>query len=154
METMSRIQILFEEATGIMLSFPDIWKKAAENKGEYVFLPKDSLPNIVLEKSEEANFDWEKLAEIITGRENKEKIAKLFFRYKYYLGLNNQLEEINPEDPAGDFEKVMDQIIKEQKRLKLEKIVSDLGRAEKEKDTQAIKFLQDEFKKILEEIHN
>jgi hypothetical protein len=147
-----KIEMLVDEAIGRMLGKPDVWKKAAEQRNSWAFAPKDSLLNILIEKGEDLEYNYEKLVSFILDKETKERAEKLFFIHKYQLGLNNELEEVELADPWGEFEILLNEIFKEEKREKLEKITADLKKAEDMKDKDAIKFLRNEFKNILEEV--
>ena len=149
-----KIDVLFDEVIGMILASPDIWKKAAEERQNYAFAPKDSLLNIVLEKGNESGYDHEKLVMLLPEAENRKRAEKLFFQHRYWLGINNELEEVTPKDPLGEFGAIVKEIKKELKKEELEKIAIDLKRAEEIKDKEAIKFLQKQFKHISEEVQN
>jgi hypothetical protein len=149
-----KIDILIDEAIGTMLATPAIWKKATEERQDYTFAPKDSLLNIILEKGEKSGYDHEKMAAFLPGTEEKERAERLFFRHKYRLGLNNELEEVVSADPAYEFETVIKEIKRELKKEELGKIAVDLKQAEERKDKEATKLLETQLKHILEEVQN
>ena len=149
-----KIDILIDEAIGTMLATPAIWKKATEERQDYTFAPKDSLLNIILEKGEKSGYDHEKMAAFLPGTEEKERAERLFFRHKYRLGLNNELEEVVSADPTYEFETVIKEIKKELKKEELGKIAIDLKQAEERNDKEATKLLETQLKHILEEVQN
>ena len=148
-----RIEMLTDEAMGMLLAWPDVWKKAAGEREEYVFLPKDSLLNVILEKGKEVDYDYEKLVNFLLEVDIKDRVEKLFFLKKYRMGINNELEEVQFTDPVGEFEIIFREMKKEIEKEKLEGVVSDIRKAEERKDREAVKILQAEFKNILEEIN-
>lgn len=143
-----KIDILLEELAGLMLVSGNIWKEM-QKKNEYHFcFSRDSLLDLMLKRGTELDFNFDKLSGAI-DREKRLRAEKLFFRKKFRLGLNNNLEE-TPED---DFQKelilILSGLKEEIKKMKLAQIAKDLKLAEERKDKEAVKFLRGELGKIL-----
>ena len=147
-----KIDTLIDEILGLMLVSMAIWKKATEGKVSEIALLKDSLLISMLEKGREVAFDFERFLNIIESEEEKNRAENLFFTKKYRLDINNNLEEVIITDPEIELEKVLNEIKKELGKEKLQKITADLRIAEGKKDTDAVKFLRNEFNKITKEI--
>jgi DNA primase len=147
-----KIDTLIDEILGLMLVFPETWKKVAENKSREIAPLKDSLLNFMLKKGQEAGFDFDRFTNLLENEEEKNRAENLFFTKKYRLDLNNNLEEVVIANPECELEKVLSEIKKELKKEELQKITSDLRIAEGKKDLNAVKFLRGEFNKITKEI--
>jgi hypothetical protein len=145
-----KINILLEELAGLMLVSGEIWKELLEKKEYHSYLSRLSLVDLMLKRGVEFNFDFN----ILTGaidREQKLYAEKLFFRKKFRLDLNNNLEEVKAEEFSREFEGILAELGKEIKRIKLTQITKDLKLAESRKDKIALEFLRGEFEKVLAE---
>ncbi|HPN96694.1 MAG TPA: DNA primase [Candidatus Moranbacteria bacterium] len=146
-----KIEIMLDEMIGLAFVQADIWKKVAEKGALEPFFKKDGLLNTMIERGKECHFSLEKFSAILK-KEEKERAESLYFKKKFRLGLNNELEEVEILNPEREFQNIYQEIKKEIKKEKLEKIAGDLEVAESKGDKEAVKFLQMEFKNILEEI--
>ncbi|HHE45835.1 MAG TPA: hypothetical protein ENL05_00575 [Candidatus Moranbacteria bacterium] len=138
-----------KELIGLMLVFPEVWKKALkEFQKENIFLENELL-NLMLKNGEENNFNFDRF---ILSLGHKQKLRteaeKFFFQKKYQLDLNNNLEEIIIGDPIETFQNYLKKIQKEKLKNKLVKLTYDLKTAEERKDQTAISFLRREFNEI------
>ena len=146
-------EILTQEIIGLMLVSPVAWKKVLENINEDKFSLKDNLFNLLLEKGPKVNFDFMTLMnEIADQRDISEKAQNIFSQKKYRLDLNNNIEEIEIEDPLKELNNFICKIKIEEKRRELKRISSDLKIAEKRGDIEAKKFLCQESDKISKEL--
>ncbi len=149
----SKLETLTKELIGLMLVFPEVWKKALkEFQKENIFLENELL-NSMLKNGEENNFDFDRF---ILSLGHKQKLRteaeKLFFQKKYQLDLNNNLEEIIIGDPIETFQNYLKKIQKEKLKNKLIKLTYDLKTAEERKDQTAISFLRREFNEISKQL--
>lgn len=145
-----KIEILADELLGILLAYPDVWREAMSRKQEFASMLKDSLLNLVLEKGESVDFNEEKLINILESAQKK-RAGELYFQKKFQVGLNNELEELNITDPKLELEKIINEIRKEKNRSRLDSIAADLRAAEEKKDKEAVHFLQEKLKEVIEE---
>ncbi|MFZ2882714.1 MAG: DNA primase, partial [Candidatus Moraniibacteriota bacterium] len=143
-----KIDILLEELAGLMLILPNVWRDLVVKKEDYDYFFRDNLLKLMLEQGEKFSFDFSKFSGGV-DREIGLRAEKLFFRKKFRLGLNNTLEEILSDESQKEVEVVLAEIQKEIKKNKLTKVEKDLKLAEKRGDKIAIKFLREEFEKIL-----
>lgn len=145
-----KMEVLADEALGMILTDPNVWKEAVKESKTLSFEPKDRLLNIALEEGEKFDFNWEKLANSDIETAEKERAERLYFQKKFRRGLNNELEEVEPRDSIGEFQVLLKEIRKEKKKHIIEKITADLRQAEERKDKEAVTFLREEIKRILE----
>lgn len=150
--TRKKIEILADEILGLILIYPEIWKKAAKEKKEELLPLKDSLLNFILNNGQELVFDFDKVLKLLEKKEEKNRAENAYFQKKYRLDLNNNLEEITVIDPKQEFINIFNEIKKELKKEELQKIAADLKIAEEKKDKSAIYFLRTEFDRITKEI--
>lgn len=145
----TKMEILTEELTAMMLVSSEVWKEAGKEFQKRSFSPEDSLLNFMLEKGEAVGFDFERLVGELSENEGlKSKAENLFFKKKYQQGLNNELEEIIVDDPKREFEICLGEIEKERLKSTLERLTNDLKTAEEKKDFGAADLLRREFNKI------
>ena len=147
-----KIEILADEIIGLMLVSAEIWKKAAKTKKDEITALKDSLLNFMLEKGREAGFSFDNLIKLLKTDKEKNRAENLYFKKKYRLDLNNNLEEIIIADQDRELDEIIVEIKRELKKEKLQKITHDLKVAEEKKDQEAIKFLRSEFNKICQDL--
>lgn len=143
-----KIDILLEELAGLMFILPSTWKDLVAKKEFYDYFFRDNLLKLMLEQGEKFSFDFSKFSGGV-DREIGLRAENLFFRKKFRLGLNNTLEEVLSDESQKEVEVVLEEIQKEIKKNKLTKVEKDLKLAEKRGDKIAIKFLREEFEKIL-----
>jgi len=113
---------------------------------------ENKLWELLLQKGEELDFSFEKLIQSLEDRELTAEAEKLFLEKKYRFDLNNNVEEIQLNDPLAEMEKHLKEIKKEIGKKELEKIEKDLKSAEASRDEEAIKFLRGEVNRISQEI--
>jgi len=146
-------EMLAWEMIGLMLVSSFVWKKAQDEAKNGKIFSSDNLLQLMLEKGEEINFDFDNfLKEIVDDRELSEKARKLFVQKKYQLDLNNNQEEIIIEDPWKEFQICKREMDRESKKEELNKIGNDLKLAEERKDEMAKKFLREQSDKISKEL--
>lgn len=147
-----KIDLLIQGLLGLMLAYPEVWKKiVAEEKGDLRFL-KDGLLNFVIEKSGELNFNFDNLLNALDDREMVSRAEKIFFETRFRLDLNNQPEEVIINDPLNEGDVIFTQIKKEIKKEELEKITRELKKAEEENNKQAIALLREQFNQIYKDL--
>ena len=98
------------------------------------------------------DFSFEKFIPSLENRELATAAEKLFLEKKYRFDLNNNIEEIQLNDPLSEMEKHLREIKKELGKKELAKIEQDLKIAEGNKDQEAIKFLREAVGRISQEI--
>jgi DNA primase len=150
---LSREEILIKEISGLMLVYREVWKETKNKIKERELFFKDDLLKLMLEKGEEANFDFDIFIKFLDNDKIlKEKAEKAFFEKKYQLGLNNNWEEIEIPDPLSEMEKYLNELDKEKKREELVKIAADLKTARENNDKDSIELLKRESDKISKEL--
>ena len=147
----TKFEILSEELIGLMLVSVDIWKEAKKREEEILAFSKDSLLNMMLVNAEELLFSFDKLLVFLDDTPDKKRAEKLFFQKKYRIDLNNNLEEIVPENILGEMEVCLQELKREKRRDDLVRLTVDLKQAEEKKDRDAIMFLRQEFNRISQE---
>ncbi|HAT73911.1 MAG: primase protein [Candidatus Moranbacteria bacterium GW2011_GWF2_36_839] len=146
-------EMLIWEMIGLMLVSSFVWKKACEEEKTRKIFLSDNLLQLMLEKGEQVNFNFDTfLNEIVDDRELSEKARKLFIQKKYQLDLNNNQEEIIIEDPWKEFQACEREMEREEKKEELNRIGNDLKLAEERKDETAKKFLREQSDKISKEL--
>jgi len=146
-------EILTQEIIGLMLISPVAWKKVLETIKENKFGLNNDLFNLLLEKGPKINFDFMALMnEIADQRDISEKAQNIFSQKKYRLDLNNNIEEVEIDDPLKELHNFICKIKIEEKKQELKRISSDLKIAEKRGDKEAKKFLCQESDKISKEL--
>lgn len=145
-----KIETLTKDLIGLMLVYSNVWKEMLGQK-DLQYLSKDSLLNTMIQKGEEFHFGFEELIKNLDSQEQITKAEKIYFENKYIVGLNNTLEEVVLEDPLpaalNRVKKIRYELIKE----KLEKIEKDKSIAVKNKDSEAVRFLEAEQVGIIAE---
>lgn len=147
-----KMETLLRDLAGLALVSADVWKKMPEEEALKLFFLKDRLLSAIIEKGEEAEYDFDRFIKIPDNRDEVGALEKAYFEKKYRLDLNNNMEEIAIADPLAEAENILKEIKKEIKKEELEKITRDLKIAEAKKDREAIQFLRLQVKKISEEI--
>lgn len=149
----SKQEILEKELIGIMFISPDVWKEALKEAKRGALRLKDGLLNQMLSLGEKTNFDFDIfIKEISDDREMLSRAEKIFFKKKYQLDLNNNLEEIILKDPLEDFNVCLRELRNEIRKKDFSRITADLKLAEKRNDRDAIIFLRQEFDKISKDL--
>jgi len=148
-----KIDVLTQELIGLMFISPKSWQEMVEEVKSGKVLLKDKLLNLMLEKGQKSNFDFDKFIIVLGEDQNlRSKAERLFFEKKYQLDLNNNLKEIIIEEPLKKFRDCFKKIQKEIQKDKLSQLTSDLKLAEKKKDQPAILFLRQEINKISKDL--
>ncbi len=143
-----KIDILLEELVGLLLAIPGSWESLAVKK-EYdsAYFFRNNILRLMLERGNEFSFCFNEFIDGI-NREFQLEAEKLFFRKKFRLGLNNELEEVSLEELKRELSGILAEIeekIKKDKRIKVEK---DLALAEKRMDKIAKNLLLKELKDL------
>ncbi len=145
----SKLDTLMEELIGLMLVSPVVWKKAVTEIQKGINLPSKELLTLMLKTGAENKFNFDNFVSSLDNQQElRTEAEKIFFKNKYQLDLNNNLEEIDIEDPVENFKNCFRNIQKEIYKNSLTKLTQDLKIAEKNKDQSAIIFLSQEFDKI------
>lgn len=153
MSIKSKQEILEKELIGLMFISDVVWREVCKEAKKGALRLEDSLLNTMLSKGEKVSFNFDVfVGEISEDRNLVAKAERIFFEKKYQLDLNNNLEEINFNDPMEDLNACLNEIKKELRKKALVKIMTDLKVAEKRKDREAIIFLRLEFDKISKDI--
>jgi len=148
----NKLEILTQDLLGLMLVYGSVWRNVVfRQKGKFFSL-ENKLWEPLLQKGEELDFSFEKLIQSLEDRELTAEAEKLFLEKKYRFDLNNNVEEIQLNDPLAEMEKHLKEIKKEIGKKELEKIEKDLKSAEASRDEEAIKFLRGEVNRISQEI--
>lgn len=148
----NKLENLVQGLLGLMLVYSSVWRNVVFRQKKESLSLKNKLWEILLQKGEELNFDFEKFIQFLEDREIATEAEKLFLEKKYRFDLNNNIEEIQLNDPLAEMEKHFKEIKKEIGKRELEKIEKDLKSAEKNKDQDAVKFLRGEVNRISQEI--
>ena len=110
-------EILTQEIIGLMLISPVAWKKVLETIKENKFGLNNDLFNLLLEKGPKINFDFMALMnEIADQRDISEKAQNIFSQKKYRLDLNNNIEEVEIDDPLKELHNFICKIKIEEKK--------------------------------------
>ena len=145
----SKLDVLLKELMGLMLVFPTVWKKVVIESEKGVVLPSQKLLALMLKTGEQNKFNFDNFVSSLGDQQElRAEAEKLFFKNKYQLDLNNNLEEIETEDPIKSFKNCFREIQKEIQKNNLAKLIQDLKIAEEKKDQTATLFLRQEFDKI------
>lgn len=147
-----KLEILIQDLLGLMLVYGSVWRNVVFRQKEKPLALENELGQVLLQKGEELDFSFEKLIASLENRELAAEAEKLFLEKKYRFDLNNNIEEIELNDPLNEMEKHLEGIKKEIGKRELEKIEKDLQSAEASKDEEAIKFLRGEVNRISQEI--
>lgn len=147
-----KLEILIQDLLGLMLVYGSVWRNVVFRQKEKPLALENELWQVLLQKGEELDFSFEKLIASLENRELAAEAEKLFLEKKYRFDLNNNIEEIELNDPLAEMEKHLEGIKKEIGKRELEKIEKDLQAAEANKDEEAVKFLRGEVNRISQEI--
>jgi DNA primase len=147
-----KLEILIQDLLGLMLVYGSVWRNVVFRQKENPLALENELWQVLLQKGEELDFSFEKLIASLENRELAAQAEKLFLEKKYRFDLNNNIEEIELNDPLAEMEKHLEGIKKEIGKRELEKIEKDLQAAEASKDEEAVKFLRGEVNRISQEI--
>jgi hypothetical protein len=147
-----KLEILIRDLLGLMLVYGPVWRNVVFRQKEKPLTLENELWQLLLQKGEELDFSFEKLIASLENRELAAEAEKLFLEKKYRFDLNNNIEEIELNDPLNEMEKHLEGIKKEIGKKELEKIEKDLKSAESSHDQEAIKFLRGEVNRISQEI--
>ena len=147
-----KLEILIQDLLGLMLVYGSVWRNVIFRQKEKPLTLENELWQVLLQKGEELDFSFEKLIASWENRELAAEAEKLFLEKKYRFDLNNNIEEIELNDPLNEMEKHLEGIKKEIGKRELEKIEKDLQAAEANKDEEAVKFLRGEVNRISQEI--
>jgi len=145
-----KIDILIKDLAGLMLIEANVWKEISAKSEKVSKIIEDEIIGRLLQKGPEADYDFEKLIKIIPEPEIVAKLERIYFEHKYQVDLNNNLEEIIVTNPLEEMVKILKSIEEEAKKEKLQKITSDLKKAEEAGDKNAIIFLRSQFNNISE----
>jgi DNA primase len=148
----NKLEILTQDLLGLMLVYSPVWRNIVFRQKEKPLPLENKLWELLLQKGEELDFSFEKFVQFLEERELVAEAEKLFLEKKYRFDLNNNIEEIQLDDPLAEMEKHLKEIKKEIGKKELEKIEKDLQSAEASRDREAIKFLRGEVNRISQEI--
>lgn len=148
----NKLENLTQDLLGLMLVYSPVWRNVVFRQKEKPLALENELWKRLLQKGEELDFNFEKFVQFLEDRELVAEAEKLFLEKKYRFDLNNNIEEIQLDDPLAEMEKHLKEIKKEIGKKELEKIEKDLQSAEASRDREAIEFLRGEVNRISQEI--
>jgi DNA primase len=148
----NKLEILIQDLLGLMLVYGSVWRNMAFRLKKKPLVLDNELWRVLLQEGEKLDFSFEKLIPSLENRELAAQAEKLFLEKKYRFDLNNNIEEIQLDDPLAEMEKHLEAIEKEIGKRELEKIEKDLKAAEASNDYEAVNFLREEVKRISQEI--
>ncbi len=150
----NKLETLVQELIGLMLIYESVWRKAEAEEKSNPFLVKNSLLGSMLGQGEKFQFSFDNLVKKLEITEEASLAEKIYFKKRYRLDLNNNIEEIFLDDPLAEYAKCLKEIRKELTKNELEKIAKDLAIAEKNSDREAMLFLREEVKRISAKLAN
>jgi len=142
-----KIETLTKDLIGLMLVYSNVWKEMLEDE-DLSYLPKDSLLSIMIQKGQEFHFSFDELIGGINSETDKTNAEKIYWETRYRIGLDGESEEIIVEKPIEEAKDRAKKIKYEINKDRLDKISKDLDIAKKNNDTEAVKFLGEEYGKI------
>ncbi len=148
----NKLENLTQDLLGLMLVYSAVWRNVVFRQKEKPLQLENELWELLLQQGEEMDFSFEKFIPSLENRELATAAEKLFLEKKYRFDLNNNIEEIQLNDPLSEMEKHLREIKKELGKKELAKIEQDLKIAEGNKDQEAIKFLREAVGRISQEI--
>lgn len=150
-----RTEVMRDKIVGLMLVDDLIWQALAGSKDSILvdFLRKDELFRLLTEKGAPAEFKVDNILTDIESRGLGAKMRKMQFGARYEFNSQSGIEENIPGSNGALVEQYCKDIKKELCREKLELITRDLKKAEACGDSNAVKFLMEEFSKISKEMN-
>lgn len=145
----TKAEMLTEELIALILCSGEVWKETEAALSKASFAIEDSLLKLLLEKGQEKDFDFDRwMADLSIDEASRKRAEEIYFKKKYRLGLNNELEEIFIDNPRTEFNACLFEIEKEMKRQTLVRLASDIKLAKERRDKEAETLLLQEFNKI------
>ncbi|GBE16781.1 DNA primase [bacterium BMS3Abin15] len=150
-----RSEIIRERVVGLMLADSDVWKKmiGQDQSNTTAFLKEDELFNMLTDKGEQVEFNYDNILPEIESKEMSDRARKLYFDTKYHFDIQQGIKENAEEDNWPLTEQYIGEIKKEICKKRLETISKDLKKAEESGDKEAVNFLMKEFSEISRELN-
>ncbi|MFC1644782.1 DNA primase [Patescibacteria group bacterium] len=128
-----RVDIIKEKIVGIIISNPEVWKKAVSEKKMELnnYLKDGSVKSVILDSGESSGFQFEKILDKV---ENGEYLRKLYFDNQQYR--NEDID--NDAENWGILEEYLMELEKELRRNQRESITIAIKDAEMAGDKEAI----------------
>ena len=146
-----RMENLERDLLGLILVDKTAWQTLNQNKDSHKFL-KGEIIKLAIAKGVEVDFDFDKFLKILDDQKIINEVEKIYFERKYRLGINNILEEVIIDNPLKMMHECLQEIEKENTKDEFNKITKDLKVAEEMKDKDAVEFLKNQFKKIIDKL--
>lgn len=146
-----KTEVLERNLLGLMMVSGIVWQEIVKEKDTHNFL-NEEISKLAIEKGNEAGFDFEKFIKIIDDQKIISELEKIYFERKYRLGINNILEEVVIENPLQEMKVCLAEMERELAKEEFSKITKDLKTAEEMKDRDAVEFLKNQFKKIIDKL--
>ncbi len=145
-----RSEVIREKIIGLMLADSNVWKKMiGKNQGDIAaFLKEDELFNMLTDKGEQVEFNYNNIFPEIEDKEIGDRARKLHFDTKYHFDIQQGIKENDEEDNWPLTEQYVGEIKKEICKKRLETISRDIKKAEESGDKEAVNFLMKEFSEI------
>jgi DNA primase len=144
---LGKIETLTRDLIGLALVYNNVWRELAEAEN-IDYLLQDNLLNSMIQRGSELGFSFDELIKNMDSQADISRAEKIYFENRYRIGLNNSLEEIVLEKPIEEAKNRLHKIKYEINKDRLDKISKDLDVAKKNNDTDAVKFLAEEYSKI------
>ncbi len=135
----SRAQVIRKEIIGLLLTCPVLWKEAAKNWRAEIekYFPDSAAKKIILEKGDQADFDFEKILPYLSEAENF--LEKIYFETKTASTWMNFSESGEEKEKIKDLlENYFLELKKEFIKEKMEKLTAVLREEEAKRDNEAI----------------
>jgi DNA primase len=144
----NRFDRIIEKVVSYMIAYPAIWQKLAETSNDRAveYMKKNSLFQKLIEKGSKINFNQKGLS----GDQDpdlEKAMARLIFRQEEASD-----SETTQTSAEAQVEKYIDDIRREIAKQQLTEIATDLKKAEKSGDKEAVKVLISEFNRICAEL--
>lgn len=147
-----RIETIITSIIGLMLSFPEVWKKAAAGQYKEKNLSENNYYQILLEKGELSNFEISRLLVMMDDEELKKYFSSLSFENRYRFGEKGDVDEFDSEKALKQFELYVVELKRETLKKKLGEILADIKKAEAKGSKAEKKILIDEFNKLAKDL--
>jgi DNA primase len=148
----SREELIRKKIIGLMLSYPEVWKHLLEKFGSANCLAEDRNFQLMEKGGPSANFQADKFLGTVSDEETRMLFGKLAFDCRYRFSEKFGAEELDAEKALNLAKLYVAELEKETKRRKLENILKDIKKAEKQKNKEELTILVEEFNKLSQEL--
>ncbi|TAK95498.1 DNA primase [Patescibacteria group bacterium] len=143
-----RTDILAERMSGLMLAFPAIWNKVADNNDGILDRVAQSFFREIVEQGRETNFVFETVLSQTVDEKLKQLLQSLFFGAKFQLVTSGDPVEVELGEAEKQFAAYVESYVQEQNRKRLQALARDMRKAEADGDETGLKLLVDEFNNL------